>query len=131
MALRLATVAFLVRDYGEAIAFFTNKLHFRLREDVDLGGGKRWVVVAPGASQGASLLLALATSPEQAAAVGRQAGGRVGLFLETDDFTRDHAAFTSRGVRFLKPPRSEPYGQVAVFEDLYGGRWDLIEPRRG
>ena len=131
MALRLATVTFLVRDYDEALAFFTGVLGFRLREDVELGGGKRWVVVTPGPAAGPSLLLARAASPEQAAAVGRQAGGRVAMFLETDDFDGDHAAFIARGVRFLEPPRDEAYGRVAVFEDLYGGRWDLIETRRG
>ena len=127
---RLATVAFLVRDYDEAIGFFVDRLGFTLREDTDLGDGKRWVVVAPPKQGGAALLLARAVTPEQSAAVGAQGGGRVWLFLETDDFARDHAAFTARGVRFLEPPRDEPYGRVAVFEDLYGGRWDLIEPRR-
>ena len=128
-AARLATVAFLVRDYDEAIAFFTGALGFSLREDTPLDGGKRWVVVAPPGPGGSSLLLARATSPEQLDAVGRQGGGRVWLFLETDDFTRDHAAFSARGVRFREPPRDEPYGRVAVFEDLYGGPWDLIEPQ--
>ncbi len=128
---RLATVTFVVRDYDEAIAFFVEALGFHLRQDEDLGGGKRWVVVQPGLDGGAGLLLARAVTPEQEAAIGRQAGGRVALFLETDDFDSDHAAYASRGVRFLEPPRDEPYGRVAVFEDLYGGRWDLIGPRRG
>jgi hypothetical protein len=95
-------------------------------EDRPLGGGKRWVVVRPGA--GAALLLARADGPEQQARVGDQTGGRVFLFLHTDDFARDHALFRSRGVRFREAPREEPYGVVAVFEDLYGNRWDLLEP---
>ena len=129
MPLRLATVTFVVRDYDEAATFFTEALGFRLCEDVELGGGKRWVVVAPPSRDGAALLLARAATPEQDRAVGRQAGGRVAMFLETDDLDRDHAAFASRGVRFVETPREESYGRVAVFEDLYGGRWDLIEPR--
>lgn len=125
----LATVALLVADYDEAIAWYTQKLGFALAEDVDLGGGKRWAVVTAGA-RGARLLLAKATGAEQAARIGDQAGGRVFLFLDTDDFTRDHAAMTEAGVRFLEEPRRETYGTVAVFADLYGNRWDLIEPRR-
>ena len=125
----LATVALLVRDYDAAVAFFTGPLGFELREDVDMGGGKRWVVVAPTGDRGAALLLARAATPEQVAAVGRQAGGRVFLFLETDDFARDHARMQAGGVRFREPPRDEPYGRVAVFEDLCGNPWDLIKPR--
>ena len=124
---RLATVSLLVRDYDEAIAFYVGKLGFDLAEDRVMDGGKRWVRVAP-AGGGASLLLARAADEPQRAAVGRQAGGRVWLFLETDDFARDHAAFTAAGVRFREAPRQEPYGLVAVFEDLYGNPWDLIQP---
>ncbi|MGR6330697.1 VOC family protein [Sphingomonas sp. XXL09] len=121
--------ALLVRDYDEAISFFVDSLGFVLREDTALAAGKRWVVVAPPAAAHA-LLLARAVGDRQRAAVGDQSGGRVFLFLETDDFARDHRAFTDRGVRFVEPPRHEPYGIVAVFEDLYGNRWDLIEPAR-
>jgi catechol 2,3-dioxygenase-like lactoylglutathione lyase family enzyme len=125
----VATVALLVADYDEAIAWYTAKLGFALAEDLDFGGGKRWVVVAAG-ERGARLLLAKASDDGQSARIGDQAGGRVFLFLETDDFARDHAAMSAAGVRFLEEPRREAYGTVAVFEDLYGNRWDLIEPRR-
>ena len=123
----LAAISLVVRDYDEAIAFFTDALRFRLVEDTPLGNGKRWVRVAP-AGGGTALLLARAVSPEQLAAVGNQAGGRVFLFLHTDDFAGDHARMSAAGVRFLEAPRHEPYGVVAVFEDLYGTRWDLIQP---
>lgn len=127
---RLAHVSFLVRDYDEAIAWFTGALGFTLVEDTPLGGGKRWVVVAPaGGGDGATLLLARAATPAQQAAVGHQTGGRVFLFLHTDDFARDHAAMLRAGVRFVEGPRHEAYGTVAVFEDLYGNRWDLVERR--
>jgi catechol 2,3-dioxygenase-like lactoylglutathione lyase family enzyme len=127
----LAQVALLVRDYDEAIAFFTNMLGFSLITDTPLGGGKRWVLVGPpGIHSGTALLLARATTPEQVARVGDQTGGRVFLFLHTDDFGRDHAAMRTRGVQFLEEPREEPYGTVAVFLDLYGNKWDLVEPRR-
>ena len=132
MRQRLSLTALLVRDYAEAIAFYVDKLGFTLTADTDQGGGKRWVVVTPpGPNTGAEsgLLLAKATDPAEAARVGDQAGGRVFLFLETDDFNRDHARMLGVGVRFLETPRQEPYGTVAVFEDLYGNRWDLIEPR--
>ena len=122
----LALTGYLVADQDEAIDYFVGVLGFTLVEDTGLGGGKRWVVVA--APGGGALLLARATGDEQRAAIGRQAGGRVFLFLHTDDFARDHAAWTARGVRFVEPPRDEPYGRVAVFEDLYGNRWDLIQP---
>ncbi len=124
---RLATVALLVPDYAAAIAFFTGALGFRLVEDTDLGAGKRWVRVAP-AGGGPELLLARAATPAQRAAIGNQGGGRVWLFLETDDFARDHAAFVAAGVAFEAPPRHEPYGTVAVFRDPFGNRWDLIGP---
>ena len=124
---RVATVALLVRDYDEAIAFYVGALGFDLLADADLGGGERWVRVAPPGG-GAALLLARAATPDQAARVGDQAGGRVWLFLETDDAARDHARFTAAGVVFEEGPRREPYGRVAVFRDPYGNRWDLIEP---
>ena len=128
---RLATVSLLVADYDEAIAWYTNKLGFALIEDTQLDAEKRWVVVAPvgdGARHGAFLLLAKAVGDAQRAAIGNQSGGRVFLFLETDDFARDYADYAARGIRFLESPRHEAYGQVAVFEDLYGNKWDLIEP---
>lgn len=117
--MRLAHVAYLVRDYDEAIRWLTEKLGFTLVEDAALPAGKRWAVVAPPGG-GSALLLAKASGPAQEAAVGAQAGGRVFLFLHTDDFQRDHAIMLEKGVRFLEPPRTEPYGTVAVFEDLYG-----------
>ena len=125
MSQKLGALTYLVRDYDEAIAWFTQMLGFVLTGDTDLGGGKRWVTVAPNGG-GTALLLAKAMG-EQADAIGRQAGGRVFLFLHTDDFARDHAAFTARGVRFVEAPRHEAYGTVAVFEDLHGQRWDLIQ----
>jgi catechol 2,3-dioxygenase-like lactoylglutathione lyase family enzyme len=126
--MKLTHLTFLVRDYDEAIAWFTRVLGFTLVEDTDLGNGKRWVLVEPGAG-GARLLLAKAATPEQAAHIGKQGGGRVFLFLETDNFAHDHAAWVSRGVHFIEEPRVEAYGTVAAFEDLYGNRWDLIEPK--
>ena len=124
---RLGAVSLLVRDYDEAIAFYVGTLGFDLSEDTDMGGGKRWVTVTPTGGDTA-LLLARATTPDQIARIGDQAGGRVWLFLETDNFARDHAAWSAAGVRFREAPRHEPYGVVAVFEDLYGNAWDLIEP---
>lgn len=125
----LALVTFLVHDYDEAIAFFTQALRFALVEDTPLGYGKRWVVVAPAQGGGASLLLAQAADAEQEAAVGRQAGGRVFLFLHTADFAADYAHMVAHGVQFLEQPRHEPYGTVAVFADLYGNKWDLLQPK--
>jgi len=125
---QLTLTALLVRDYDEAIAFYVGAVGFELIEDVDQGGGKRWVVVRPKGSQ-AGLLLARAADERQRAQVGVQAGGRVFLFLQTEDFDADHARMSAAGVRFLEAPRREPYGTVAVFEDLYGTRWDLIEPK--
>lgn len=125
----LAAVSLLVRDYDEAIAFFVGKLGFALSEDAQMGGGKRWVRVTPKDGQ-TSLLLARATTEAQRAAVGRQAGDRVWLFLETDDLVRDHGAWRAAGVDFRETPRQESYGRVAVFRDLYGNAWDLIEPAR-
>src|SRR5262245_3540203 len=120
----VACVTLVVRDYDEAIEYFTGALGFRLLEDSEREAGKRWVVVSPPGSGGASLLLARAATAAQERAVGNQTGGRVGFFLHTDDFARAYEAMRARGVRFLEGPRSEPYGQVAVFEDLYGNRWD-------
>jgi catechol 2,3-dioxygenase-like lactoylglutathione lyase family enzyme len=123
----IAHVAIVVRDYDEAIAFYTGALGFDLIEDTPLAAGKRWVRVAPAGNGGCSLLLAKAANPEQASRVGNQTGGRVFLFLHTGDFRRDHHAMLAHGVRFVEQPREEAYGMVAVFEDLYGNRWDLIE----
>ncbi len=126
----LAHIALVVRDYDEAIVWYTRVLGFDLIEDTDLGAGKRWVLIAPPRARETRLLLAKAATPAQAARVGDQAGGRVFLFLQTDDFERDFAAMTARGVQFLEAPRRESYGTVAVFEDLYGNRWDLVERRQ-
>lgn len=123
----IALVTLAVRDYDEAIAFYTGPLDFELAEDTDRGDGSRWVVVRPRGS-GAGLLLARAADDAQRASVGAQTGDRVGFFLHTDDFARDHARMAAAGVRFLEEPRHEPYGSVAVFEDLYGTRWDLLQP---
>ena len=125
----LGLVALLVRHYDEAIAYYVGVLDFELIEDTPLAPPKRWVVVRPrSAAPGTALLLARAATPEQVARVGDQTGGRVFLFLRSDDFARDHAAMAARGVRFIEAPRDESYGQVAVFEDLYGNRWDLVGP---
>lgn len=128
MSRRLALTTLLVHDYDEAIAFYRDALGFRLVEDSNMGAGKRWVVMSPGQGEGGALLLARAVG-EQADSVGRQAGGRVFLFLHTSDFAADHARMTAAGVKFVEAPRQETYGVVAVFEDLYGNRFDLIEPR--
>jgi len=120
-------VAVVVRDYDEAIAFYTGALGFDLVEDTALEDGRRWVLVRPGAG-GTNLLLARAATPEQEARIGDQTGGRVAFFLHTDDFRRDYEAMKARGVKFCEEPRREAYGTVAVFEDLYGNRWDLLEP---
>lgn len=124
----LVHVALVVRDYDEALAFFVGKLRFRLVEDsYQPEQDKRWVVVAPPGSEGAALLLARASTPEQQAFVGNQAGGRVFLFLQTDDFWRDYRRMLADGIRFVREPLTAPYGTVAVFEDLYGNRWDLLQ----
>jgi catechol 2,3-dioxygenase-like lactoylglutathione lyase family enzyme len=128
MRQEITAVALVVRDYDEALAFFTGCLRFAVVEDAPLAGGKRWVVVRPPGG-GTALLLARAANPEQAARVGDQTGGRVFLFLRTDDFWRDYQDMQSRGVRFAEGPREEAYGTVAVFLDLYGNRWDLVQPR--
>ena len=123
---RLGLVTYVAREYDEAIGFFVGKLGFTLAEDTDMGDGKRWVVVSP--SEGASLLIARAEGEQQLASVGNQTGGRVGFFLQTDNFDRDFAEWTARGVKFHEQPRCEVYGTVAVFEDVYGNTWDLIQP---
>jgi catechol 2,3-dioxygenase-like lactoylglutathione lyase family enzyme len=120
-------VTLVVHDYDEALRFYVDAIGFVVREDTDLGGGKRWVVVGP-AGGGTGLLLAVASTPDQAARVGDQTGGRVAFFLETSDFAADHARMAAAGVHFLEAPRHEPYATVAVFEDLYGNRWDLLQP---
>jgi catechol 2,3-dioxygenase-like lactoylglutathione lyase family enzyme len=127
MSQNIGYIALVVRDYDEAIAYYTRTLRFNLIEDTDLGGGKRWVLVAPPGSTGTALLLARAATAEQATRVGNQTGGRVFLFLHTDDFWRDFNDLKSRNVKFTEEPRHEPYGTVVIFEDLYGNRWDLIQ----
>ena len=128
MTQHLANIALVVADYDEAIAWYTQVLGFTLLQDIDMGDGKRWVRVAPpGSNGGTALLLAQANTEAQRTRIGDQVGGRVGFFLHTDDFARDHAAMSERGVRFAEDPRHEPYGTVAVFVDLYGNRWDLVE----
>jgi catechol 2,3-dioxygenase-like lactoylglutathione lyase family enzyme len=131
MAQTLGYLALVVREYDEAIAFFTESLGFQLIEDSvsrdRLGHEKRWVLVAPSGSHGTKLLLARASTPEETSRIGNQTGGRVFLFLHTDDFWRDYRAMTARGVKFCEAPREEAYGTVAVFEDLYGNKWDLLQ----
>lgn len=125
----LLHVALVVRDYDEAIEFYTRKLDFTVVEDTfQPEQDKRWVLVAPPGSSGTTVLLARASQPSQTAVVGNQTGGRVFLFLETDDFWRDYETMVSRGITFVRAPKTEPYGTVAVFEDLYGNLWDLLEP---
>ena len=129
MIQRIAQFTLVVREYDEAIAFYVGKLGFTLVEDTFIPEqDKRWVVVAPPGDAGARLLLARAATPEQDSRIGNQTGGRVFVFLHTDDFARDYAAYQARGVRFVRAPKREPYGTVAVFEDLYGNRWDLLQP---
>jgi catechol 2,3-dioxygenase-like lactoylglutathione lyase family enzyme len=131
---RIALVTLVVDDYDEAIRFYTDALGFRLAEDTPRPDGSRWVVVEPGTegqgaeAQGTALLLARAKGEAQRDRVGDQTGGRVGFFLHTDDFARDHARMLAAGVTFLEEPRHEPYGSVAVFQDVYGNRWDLLQP---
>ena len=131
MAQKLGYVTLVVRDYDEAIAFYTRSLGFQLIEDTDLGEGKRWVRVRPPGPTGTDLLLAKAVNPEQSSRIGNQTGGRVFLFLHTDDFWRDYREMTERGVKFCRPPSEEVYGTVAVFEDLYGNKWDLLQLKAG
>lgn len=124
----LALVSLVVRDYDEAIAFYVGRLGFQLVEDTYIPEeGKRWVVVSPAGAEGGRILLARASTPGQLARVGDQTGGRVFLFLHTDDFERDYRAYVERGVEFVRPPRDMPYGRVAVFRDLYGNLWDLVQ----
>ena len=124
----IAAIALLVDDYDRAIAYYTGTLGFDLIEDTPQGGGKRFVLVAPAGDGATKLQLAKAAGPEQSARIGNQTGGRVFLFLHTDDFQRDYAAWKARGVDFTEEPRHEPYGTVAVFRDLYGNKWDLVQP---
>ena len=126
MTLKLSAITYLVAHYAEAIEWFTAKLQFKLIENTDMGADKRWVVIDAG---GVRLLLAKADNAEQVASIGKAAGGRVAFFLNTDDFARDHARMLAAGVKFREAPRVEPYGTVAVFEDLYGNGWDLIQPK--
>ena len=123
----LGHVALVVRDYDEALAFFTRTLNFLLIEDTRLSENKRWVLIAPPGSQGTALLLARAATSEQESRIGNQTGGRVFLFLHTDDFWRDYREMIARKVVFIRPPQEEEYGTVAVFEDLYGNKWDLVQ----
>ncbi|WP_457317973.1 VOC family protein [Stenotrophomonas sp. P5_B8] len=125
---RIALTTLVVADYDEAIAWYTAKLGFTLIDDIDQGD-KRWVVVGPTDGSAAALLLARASTEEQRTRIGNQTGGRVGFFLNTDDFWRDHAAMTAQGVEFLETPREEVYATVAVFRDLYGNTWDLLEAK--
>ena len=127
MQQNLVHIAIVVRAYDEAIDYYTRVLGFELVEDEPRGPGKRWVRVAPRGDHGASLLLAKAANEEQTSRIGNQTGGRVFLFMHTDDFQRDYAAYSARGVKFIEQPRYEEYGTVVVFEDIYGNKWDLIE----
>ena len=130
MPQNIAQIALVVRDYDEALQYYTLILNFELIEDTTLSDAKRWVVVQPkGSNNGCKLLLAKAASPIQEQAIGNQTGGRVFLFLHTDDFDRDYQNYTSKGVVFVRPPDTESYGKVAVFQDLYGNLWDLIQPQ--
>jgi catechol 2,3-dioxygenase-like lactoylglutathione lyase family enzyme len=127
MTRSIGAISLLVSEYDDAISFYTHKLGFTLIEDTDLGGGKRWVMVSPSGAGATRLLLAKAVTPEQESRVGDQTGGRVFLFLHTDNFKRDYESMIKNSVRFLEQPRHESYGTVAVFEDLYGNKLDLLE----
>jgi catechol 2,3-dioxygenase-like lactoylglutathione lyase family enzyme len=127
MTQKIGYVTLLIRDYDEAIEYYTKKLRFDLLEDTQLSDEKRWVLIAPPGAKECCLLLAKAASPEQEDRIGNQTGGRVFLFLHTDDFLRQYHAMKSRGVEFLEEPREEEYGRVVVFQDLYGNKWDLLE----
>lgn len=126
----LASISILVRDYDEAILYYTEKLNFTLLEDIRLSDVKRWVIVAPAGSTGCNLLLAKAANEEQESRIGNQTGGRVFLFLHTDDFWRDYTSMQEKGIEFVREPTQEEYGTVSVFKDLYGNLWDLIEPKK-
>jgi uncharacterized glyoxalase superfamily protein PhnB len=130
MQQRIVQLALVVNDYDEAIDFYTKKLNFTLKEDTVLSETKRWVVVSPPGSNGCSLLLAKAATEEQKTRVGNQTGGRVFLFLHTDDLDRDYRQMKQRGISFVREPATEAWGKVAVFSDLYGNLWDLIEPAK-
>ena len=130
MQQRIAHIALVVRDYDEAIEFYTKKLNFTLVEDTVLSKTKRWVIVRPPGSDGTGLLLAKAANEEQKSRIGNQTGGRVFLFLFTDDFWRDYNKMLDRNIKFIRPPKEEEYGTVAVFEDLYGNLWDLLQPKQ-
>ena len=130
MKRRIALVTLVVPDYDRAIAFYCGALRFELVEDTQMPDGKRWVVVRPKGSEGTGLLLAEAVNAAQVEAIGRQTGGRVGFFLHTDDFEHDFSGFIAAGVRFLEQPRTEVYGTVAVFEDPFGNKWDLLQPAK-
>lgn len=127
---QIGNIALVVENYDDAIEFYTQKLQFTLVEDTDLGGGKRWVQVAPPNSNGTNLLLAQASTESQTQAIGNQTGGRVFLFLQTNDFWRDYESMKAKGVRFNEEPRVEEYGTVVVFQDLYGNKWDLLQLNR-
>ncbi|AXT25776.1 VOC family protein [Ruegeria sp. AD91A] len=127
MKQNLHAVTLVVPDYDDAIAFYTERLGFQLLKDIDLGDGKRWVLITPPGSDGSALLLAKADGPEQRAAIGNQTGGRVGFFLQTEDFQRDYTQMRANGVQFEEAPRIEPYGSVVVWRDPFGNRWDLIQ----
>jgi catechol 2,3-dioxygenase-like lactoylglutathione lyase family enzyme len=129
MEQRIAHLALVVNDYDEAITFYTEKLQFRLIEDTVLSETKRWVLLAPTGAAGCNLLLAKAANEDQKSRIGNQTGGRVFLFLHTDDFQRDYQTMLEKGVEFIRNPTVEEYGTVAVFKDLYGNLWDLVEPR--
>lgn len=124
---RIANIALVVENYDDAIAFYTKKLNFQLISDTDLGGGKRWVQISPPNANGTNILLAKASNAQQQQSVGNQAGGRVFLFLQTNDFWRDYQEMKAQGVEFIEEPRVEEYGTVVVFKDLYGTKWDLLE----
>jgi catechol 2,3-dioxygenase-like lactoylglutathione lyase family enzyme len=128
MKQKISHISIIVRDYDEAIKFYTEKLHFRLIEDTQLNESKRWVLVAPPGSDSCCLLLAKAANDEQKSRIGNQTGGRVFLFLYTDNFKRDFQNLTDNHIKIIREPTVETYGTVAVFEDLYGNMWDLIEP---
>jgi len=125
---KLAHIALVVNDYDEAIKFYTEKLHFKLIEDTKLSETKRWVMIAPNGNGNCCLLLAKAANEEQKSRIGNQTGGRVFLFLHTDNFERDYQNLLDKKIKIIRPPQKEPYGIVAVFEDLYGNLWDMIEP---
>ncbi|MFK7947259.1 MAG: VOC family protein [Saprospiraceae bacterium] len=129
MKQHIANIALVVKDYDEAIEFYTQKLNFKLLEDTQLTPTKRWVLIAPPGSEGCRLLLAKAKNEQELAAVGNQTGGRVFLFLFTDDFWRDYHNMIAKGIKFIREPEEQPYGTVSVFEDLYGNLWDFIQPK--